>query len=180
MSCKSANYPNCQVMFYHTQAPLCGDMVQVGTCFSYYRIGTTVNINDPCGGISTFSFEGDIADFSLAHYDGAHIPPDNQYRVDNIIYFEVNSERFALLLELKGEDVKHAFEQIEATIDGCCSFWNSCKVVLGFIVTSNYCPRTWMTLSEYARAKAKLLSLNGDLIVRSAAFTSDTASFLFG
>lgn len=88
------------------------------------------------------------------------VPPGTQ-KCDNVIVTKENPQN-AIFVELKGEDVKHAFEQLLATVGRERALVKACGKIYARIVMTCATPRI-QTLKEYKDLQKIVLSKGGNI-----------------
>lgn len=88
--------------------------------------------------------------------------PDNICKCDYLYITECNK---AILVELKGKNVKHALEQIEGTMTVYKDILKNCNEIYARVIVSSAIPRLNVT-PQYTRLLCMLKKLNGNLKVK--------------
>lgn len=101
----------------------------------------------------------------LYHMDGGVISDLTLKKCDYLISIAKTRGIIAILVELKGTDIWHAIEQINATLDAYKDFFVNCKCVYGRIVPAQG-PKI-MADPKVMRLIKRLNKLNGNLKIYS-------------
>lgn len=105
------------------------------------------------------------------HIDGGVIKDNNVKKCDYLVF--VVDKKVAILVELKGSQIKTALEQLNSTMDLLHENLHNCKIYARIV--GSHIPAIYNT-PEAIKLKKKLQKSGGQLIVKTTTFSEDEAA----
>lgn len=116
------------------------------------------------------------------HVDGGIVivdknTPTGLSKCDYLFIIETDTAPVAILIELKGTDVKHAVTQIESTLNLFAEYFKTCSNVHGRIVFSGGTPNLQNT-PDFMRLQRRLKQMSGTLSAKGKILPEKLVSVL--
>ncbi|SHJ45090.1 hypothetical protein [Pseudobutyrivibrio xylanivorans] len=107
--------------------------------------------------------------------DGGMIDNSSQTKCDYLV-LQIE-DKISIFVELKGSDVKHAFEQLSETINSMNACLEDYSVYARVICSSKQNVPNYNACPQYVKLKKILKKHDGDLEIKSMELTEDIAKF---
>ena len=116
-----------------------------------------------------------IKNLTVLKIDGGMVEDSNQQKCDYLIL--QLEDKISIFVELKGSDVKHAFDQLAETINSMNNTMGNYTAFARVVCSTKQNVPNFNAGPQYVKLIKLLKKYNGNLEIKSITLTEDIASF---